>query len=154
MVRKYNYYTEKIMVQSLEKRNSSTYTTSDSLLLADHNFKESYLTFYGLTSQSAGYKISYDNKVNPFNKLNIASLFTTNFNVGFAAVMAPGYCKNNITEFTHGARDGAGNFTQHGTVYFTYTYNDGGLPTECRLKAVNNIYNTNDSYIIKYEYIE
>jgi hypothetical protein len=153
MIRKYNYYTDKIIVQSQIINGSNTTTTYDSLLVVDHNFKETYITPYPFPSMSAGYKMIYDNKVNPFSKLNIASLFTTSWHVGFAAVLPHGFSKNNITEFKHGSYN-LGNFTQLGIVTFKYTYNDSDMPTECRLNVVDYKNNLNNNYSLKFEYID
>ena len=147
-IRKYNYYTDKIMVQIQEKSGSNTTKTWDSILLADHNFKESYLSLLGSPGYFAGYKLKYDNKVNPLSKLNVASLFATFGLRGFAVILTPGYCRNNITEFTYGYSTGPGNYNLSGTVFFTYTYNDSGLPTECRFNDPN--YN----YTLKFEYTD
>lgn len=154
-IRKYNYLTDKILVKIQEKSGSAVTTFQDSLLLADHNFNEIYLNPFSSTqSYVAGYKIKYDTKINPISKLNIASLFTTNVRSMFAAIMAPAYCKNNMTEFTFGNSTKPGDFTKQGTVYFNYTYSDDGLPTECRLNVVIDINSTSNNYIIKYEYID
>jgi hypothetical protein len=153
MIRKYNYYTDKIIVQSQIKSGSTITTTYDSLLIVDHNFKETYITPYAFPGMSAGYKMIYDNKVNPFSKLNIASLFTTSWHVGFAAVMPHGFNKNNITEFKYGSYF-LGNFTQLGIVTFKYIYNDNGMPTGSRLNVVDYKNNLNNNYSIKFEYID
>ena len=147
-IAKYNYDTDKIVVQVQKKYRYSTTTALDSFLLADHNIKEAYLS-YPASSYFIVYKFTYDNKVNPFNNLNLSSVNEINIRSGFDIIMSPGYCKNNLTEFTPSYSNGAGGFTPAVESYkINYTYDKNDLPIECRFKDVNY------SYIIKYEYID
>jgi len=148
IIRKYNYLGDKIIVQSTEVSPYYTSSGKDSFLLSNNNIKEAY-TMYTYQSQYNGYKITSDNKINPISKLNIATLTTTGALFGFPGFLAPGYCKNNITEYTYGTSIGPGNFAATGVYYYSYTYNNANLPTECRFTNGNA-----STYTIKYQYID
>lgn len=138
-IRKYNYYTDKIIIDINDRK--------DSVLLANHNIKEYYnLSPYQVPNN--GYKITYDNKVNPISKLNVASVLTTSALYGFPSYLAPGYCKNNITGVTQGNVYNPGQFTATNQWNYTFTYNSNDLPETCTFTNVSG------SYIIKFEYIE
>ena len=95
------------------------------------------------------YKFKYDDKINPLAKLNIAAFTVVDGTDGIEGFVAPGYCKNNITEtvkksvriLTNGTS------TNTTTTAFMYTYNNKGLPTERLVSA-------NKSTITKYYYRE
>jgi hypothetical protein len=147
IVRNYVYSSDKIVVQS--KNPYNLYDISkDSFAVADHNLVAGFLYMTPYSSQTSGYKLIYDNKVNPISKLNIAALTTVTGPNGFPSFLAPGYCKNNITEYTYGTSTGLGNFSGQYTYYYTYAYNENDLPEECR------IYNNGANTIIKYYYID
>ena len=147
IVRNYFYSSDKIVVQS--KNPIYSYDQSkDSFAVADHNLVTGFLYMSLYSTQASGYKMIYDNKVNPISKLNIASLTTVTGPIGFPSFLAPGFCKNNITEYTTGNSTGPGNFTSGNTYYYTYSYNENNLPVECRF------YNNNGNTTIKYYYID
>jgi hypothetical protein len=147
IVRNYIYSSDKLIVQS----TNAVYVydkSKDSFLVADHNLVAGYLYITPYSTQANGYKLIYDNKLNPISKLNIAALTTTTGPLGFPSYLAPGYCKNNITEYTFGYSNGPGNFTGSNTYYYTYSYNENDLPVECRY------FSNNGNTIIKYYYID
>jgi hypothetical protein len=147
IVRNYVYTSDKIVVQS--KNPIYVYDTSkDSFTVADHNLVTGFLYITPYSTQANGYKLIYDNKLNPISKLNIATLATVTSINGFPSFLAPGYCKNNITEYTYGTSTSPGNFTGNSTYYYTYSYNENNLPVECRM------YNNNGNTIVKYYYID
>ena len=148
IIRKYNYLADKILVQSNETSPYYTNSTRDSFLLANNNIKESYTGMYAYQGQYSGFKMISDNKINPISKLNIAALTTTSALFGFPGFLAPGYSQNNITEYTYGSSTGPGNFVPTGIYYYTYTYNNANLPSECRYTSGNS---TNT---VKYQYID
>ena len=148
IIRKYNYLTDKIVVQSNEISPYYNSSTRDSFLLANNNIKEAYTGMYPYQGQYSGFKIISDNKINPISKLNIAALTTTSALFGFPGFLAPGYCQNNITEYTYGSSTGPGNFVATGVYYYTYMYNSANLPSECRFT------NGNYTSTIKYQYID
>jgi hypothetical protein len=147
IVRNYFYSSDKIVVQS--KNPIYSYDQSkDSFAIADHNLVTGFLYMSLYSTQASGYKMIYDNKVNPISKLNIASLTTVTGPIGFPSFLAPGFCKNNITEYTTGNSTGPGNFTGLNTYYYTYSYSENNLPVECRM------FNNNSNNIVKYYYID
>jgi hypothetical protein len=147
IVRNYIYSSDKIVIQSTNP--SYAYDKSkDSFIVANHNLVAGFLYITPYSTQANGYKLTYDNKVNPISKLNIASLTTVTGPFGFPSFLAPGYCQNNITEYTYGYSTGPGNFSGQTTYYYTYSYNESNLPVECR------IYNNNANTTIKYYYID
>jgi hypothetical protein len=147
LIKRYSYFTNKIIV-----RNENNYTFSqisiDSFLVNNNNLAEAYTYITPYTSQVNGYKLKYDDKINPLNLLNIAAVATVTGPLGFPSYLAPGYCKNNITEYTHGYSTAPGQFSGQSVYYYTYSYNEDNLPEECRI--ANNVSNT----AIKYYYID
>lgn len=137
-IRKYNYYTDKIIIGINDRK--------DSVVLADHNIKEYY--FLNPYNTPYGYKISYDNRINPISKLNVASLLTANALYGFPSYLAPGYCKNNIIEAAQGNVYTPGQFTATSQWFYTFAYNSNNLPETC------NFTNVSGNYYIKFEYID
>jgi hypothetical protein len=115
----------------------------DSLRVLNNNFTEAYNT-----NLTVAYKLTYDDKTNPLSKLNIASLFQVTSNIGFPAFLAPGYCANNITEYTSGYSNGPGQYTATNVNYYTYFYKGNKLPEECRYS------NNGNNYTVRYEYID
>lgn len=146
IVRNYVYSSDKIVVQS--RNPMYAYDNSkDSFTVADHNLLTGFLYITPYSTQVNGYKLIYDNKLNPISNLNIAALAVIG-PFGFPSFLAPGYCKNNITEYTYGTSTAPGNFTGSNTYYYTYSYNESNLPVECRY------YNNNGNTVIKYYYID
>ncbi|MFL5747034.1 MAG: hypothetical protein ACJ751_20315 [Niastella sp.] len=146
--REYTYATDKILV-----KNSSFYTGSgnsqltDTFLIKDNNVAEVH---YGNPSAAYNttryYKCTYDNKINPVNKLNFAALKPVDGITGFPSYLAPGASKNNIVEFTRGIINYQGMFMPEQTTILTYTYNSDGLPETCIMKT------DQDTYTVTYFY--
>jgi hypothetical protein len=143
-LRNYSYNSVRIIVTSEMRDNWGFYLMSkDSLRVLNNNFTEAYNT-----NMTVAYKLIYDEKTNPLSKLNIAPLFQSTSIVGFPAYLAPGSCKNNITEYTSGYSNGPGQYTPNNIYYFTYFYKGNNLPEECRYSGNGN------NYTVRYEYID
>ena len=142
-LRNYIYTASKIIVSNEVRDNYGIQSiTRDSFLVDNNNLTQAYYS-----SSYSGYMLKYDDKINPVTKLNIASLVTVSGINGFPSYLAPGYCKNNITEYTYGYSNGLGGFTGQNVYYYTYFYNANNLPEECRF------YSNNTNYVVKYYYI-
>lgn len=148
IVRDYSYYTDRIVVQTRERSSIYASTFRDSFLLAGNNIKEAFVKIDLFMTQYNGYKLTYDNKINPISKLNIATLLTTGDLRGFPSYLAPGFCKNNISEYIAGFSNGTGTFTGQNTFKYNYTYNSNNLPEECRYAYFSG------TYVIKYFYTD
>lgn len=78
------------------------------------------------------FDMTYDNKINPLTKLNIASLILLEGGKAFAKnpYLSPAYCKNNMTQRV-------GWYSQNPqtieTDKFQYTYNEIDLPVYCKI---------------------
>jgi hypothetical protein len=143
-LRNYLYTASKITVQTETRDYYGLQSISrDSFLVDNNNLIQAFYS-----SSYSGYMLKYDDKINPVTKLNIASLVTVSGLYGFPSFLAPGYCKNNITEYTNGYSNGLGGFTGQNVYYYTYFYNANNLPEECRF------YSNNTNYIVKYYYIK
>lgn len=142
-LRNYSYNSVRFIISNEARDNWGSYMNGkDSIRILNNNLSEAYLSTY-----TTGYKITYDDKTNPLSLLNIAPLFQSTSVIGFPTFLAPGSCKNNITEYTSGYSSGPGQYTPSNIYYFTYFYKGNTLPEECR-------YNGNGSnYTVKYEYI-
>lgn len=148
VLKRYFYSTNKIIVQNENKSNILDPKTKDSFIVANQNLSEAYTYINSNYNYVNGYKISYDDKINPLSILNIASITVTNAPYGFPSYLMPGSCKNNITEYTYGTSTGPGQFTGQNVYYYTYSYNANSLPEECTYK--NGAFTT----LIKFFYIE
>ncbi len=129
-IKRYSYSADKIIVQNEYKDNYYSQITKDSFRVANNNLVDMYTNVNPYNSQTSGYKLIYDNKVNPISTLNIAAITVANGILGFPSFLAPGFCKNNVTEYTYGYSS-SGQFTGQSVYYFTYAYNDNKLPEEC-----------------------
>lgn len=94
---------------------------------------------------------TYDNKVNPMNKLNIAPIMTISWPYITTDQRTSGYNKNNITEWTLGSLNYNNAFTPKHTWTYTYKYNNADLPVECEISGIT-FSNTKDR--IQYYYID
>lgn len=95
------------------------------------------------------FDLTYDNKINPLTKLNIASLILLEGGKAFAKnpYLSPAYCKNNMTQ-----RIGKNSQSTSGSSEidkFQYTYNEIDLPVYCKISY--SVY-TNSSGRVKYVY--
>jgi hypothetical protein len=148
VIKRYAYFTDKIIVQNETKDQYYTQKSKDSFKVANNNLVEMYVGVSPYGGQANGYKLFYDTKENPMSKLNIAAISVVSGISGFPSFMAPGFCKNNITEYNYGYSSAQGQFTAQSTYYYTYIYNDNNLPIECVFTSGNG--NT----LVKYYYIE
>jgi hypothetical protein len=130
-IRRYSYSPDKIIVQNEYKDNYYTQIMKDSFRVANNNLVDMYINVNPYNSQTYGYKLIYDNKVNPISTLNIAAVTVVTGINGFPSFLAPGFCKNNVTEYTYGYSSSVGQFTGQNVYFFTYTYSDNKLPEEC-----------------------
>lgn len=95
------------------------------------------------------FDLTYDNKINPLTKLNIASNILLEGGQAFDKnpYLSPGYCKNNMTQRV-GKRSQA--TTESPEVdMFQYTYNEIDLPVYCKISY--SVY-TKSSGRVKYLY--
>ena len=148
-IKRYFYTADKIIVQNEFKDIYYNQITRDSFRVANNNLVEMYTNVNTYNSQTYGYKLIYDNNVNPMSTLNIAAITVVTGINGFPSFLAPGFCKNNVTEYTYGYISSSGQFTGQNVYYYTYSYNDNKLPEEC-LFANGGGGNT----LTKYYYIE
>lgn len=120
--------------------------TKDTMFIDGNNITGYNTT---LTGNIEEYQFKYDNKVNPLAKLNIAAFTVVDGTDGPDGFVAPGYCKNNITETVKKSIKilANGTSTSTTTTTFTYTYNNKGLPIE-------RLINADKSTITKYYYKE
>lgn len=95
------------------------------------------------------FDLTYDNKINPLTKLNIATNILLEGGQAFAKspYLSPGYCKNNMTQRI-------GKFSQSTAEspeidMFQYTYNEIDLPVYCKISY--SVY-TKSSGRVKYVY--
>jgi hypothetical protein len=130
------------------KFGRSTEILYDSFTVTDHNLTCAFINS-DFKKQVTGYRISYDNKVNPVSKLNIAHATMVTGPLGANYYLAAGFCKNNVIESVMGTSNGPGDFTPTKSFNkYKYDYNRNGLPEVC--------YYTNEDFSgkIKYYYIE
>jgi hypothetical protein len=113
----------------------------DSLIINNHNITH-ILNGYSTTGTYLGYQFTYDDKVNPISRLNISS-FLINNNIEYS--LTPGYSSNNVTKWESGFFAN-GQFTPSSVFNLSYSYNDKGLPVECKVS------NAPFPYTIKYSY--
>jgi hypothetical protein len=120
--------------------------TKDSMFIDGNNITGYNTTLAGNIEE---YTFKYDNKINPLAKLNIAAFTVVDGTDGIEGFVAPGYCKNNITETVKKAIKilPGGTSTSTTKTTSTYTYNNKGLPIE-RLGSADK------STITKYYYRE
>lgn len=95
--------------------------------------------------------LTYDNKVNPMNKLNISPVLTMSWPFLNADQRTSGYNKNNITEWILGSLNYNNAFIPKHKWTFTYQYNNAGLPVECRIDGIS-FSSTKDR--IQYHYVD
>ncbi len=95
------------------------------------------------------FEMSYDNKINPFTKLNIAPLKIIEGGQTFdkGTYLSPGYCKNNMTQRV--SKNSDPNKKSTATDNFQYTYNESNLPAYCKITST---YYTTFAGRVKYIY--
>jgi hypothetical protein len=119
----------------------------DTFLITNNNISTAIFTRIPGASGCNIFTMTYDNKINPLYKLNIAQLKTIEGNKAFDKfpLMSPGYCKNNITQRLSKRKD----YSTAGTDTYQYIYNENDLPLYCKL--ISTFYNTSDGRL-KYIY--
>jgi hypothetical protein len=120
-VRKYNWSGTRVL------------TGSDSCVINTNNITAKIsLTFTSIGLGMPAAIISYDNKINPLNTLNIHAAAPLS---GTGGLHTPGYSKNNITEAKFGYYPiyGTPGFKESSSTTYTYKYNTAGLPVECEI---------------------
>jgi hypothetical protein len=140
----YSYGNNSLIVKSTNALSSPNFPDIyyDSLAISSHNITHKFTGYFPGRTEFIGYRYTYDNKVNPLSRLNISSFLIDN-TIEFS--LTPGYSNNNVTKlesgfFTDGQLTGGSVFN------LGYTYNDKGLPVECKVS------NAPFPYIIKYFY--
>jgi hypothetical protein len=95
------------------------------------------------------FEMTYDNKINPFTKLNIASLKLIEGGQTFdkGTYLSTGYCKNNMTQRV--SKDSDPNVKSSATDNFQYAYNETNLPVYCKITST---YYTKFAGRVKYLY--
>jgi hypothetical protein len=142
-LRNYSYNSVRFIINNEARDSWGSYVMArDSIRTLNNNLSEAYIG-----SLTSAYKLTYDDKTNPLSILNIAPLFQSTSIIGFPAYLAPGSCKNNITEYTSGYSNGPGQYTPNNIYYFTYFYKGNNLPEECRYSG------NGGNYTVRYEYI-
>lgn len=94
------------------------------------------------------YQLSYDDKINPLSKLNIATVKVAEGLRSFPDILAPGFCRNNIIAHTSGTVSYSGNRTEKEIQPYKFTYTKEGLPETCKINSQL------DTYTFKYTYEE
>ncbi|MBO9202070.1 MULTISPECIES: hypothetical protein [Niastella] len=137
---------DKIIATHNNTYSGSLRQTKDTMFIDGNNITGYNTT---LTGNIEEYKFKYDNKINPLANLNIALFTVVDGTDGIEGFVAPGYCKNNITEsFKKSTKILVnGTSTSTTTTAFMYTYNNKGLPIERLVSA-------DKSTITKYYYRE
>jgi hypothetical protein len=140
----YSYGNNSVIIKSTNAL-SSVNTPSlyyDSLAISNHNITGTFNSYYPGRTSFIGYQYTYDNNVNPISRLNISS-FLINNSIEFS--LTPGYSSNNVTKWESGFFAN-GQFTPSSVFNLSYSYNDKGLPVECKVS------NAPFPYTIKYAY--
>jgi hypothetical protein len=138
---------------SIEVTSRNTFTLGEKVLqdlfrIANHNLVEGFVSIVPQDAVKRGYKIRYDDKINPISTLNIASIGIVHVIAKFPSFLAPGYCKNNIIEYNTLTKF-LNKWPEEGPkIPISYVYNLNNLPKECRFRE----YETD--YYAKYYYIE
>jgi hypothetical protein len=123
-------------------------TFTDSVVIKNNNIAEVVYWTGSIGLPGYYYKFSYDDKINPLSKLNIAAVkIVEGFQI-FPDILAPGICKNNMTAYTYGTISYSGGRSDGETQPYIFTYTKEGLPETC------TITNRLETYTIKYTYDE
>jgi hypothetical protein len=144
--REFAWFSDKIITTHNNTYSGSLRQTKDTMFIDGNNITGYNTT---LTGDFEEYRFKYDDKINPLSKLNIAAFTVVDGTDGLDGFVAPGYCKNNITETVKKSVKILvnGTSTTTTTTAFMYTYNNKGLPIERFVFA-------NKSTITKYYYRE
>lgn len=144
--RDYSYSQDGIIVKETTFIGLGNFIKNKTFVVKNHNLTENFYASTSPGTTSYGYRLIYDNKVNPISKLNIVTQQTIDGVNGFPSYLAPGYCLNNITEASAGSTNTQGQFITEQITKFNYTYNKAGLPAECVITT------SRLTYTVKYYY--
>jgi hypothetical protein len=127
--REFAWFSDKIITTHTNTYSGSLRQIKDTMFIDGNNITGYNTT---LTGNIDEYKYKYDNKINPLMKLNIAAFTVVDGTDGIEGFVAPGYCKNNITESVKKSVKILvnGTSTTTTTTAYTFTYNNKGLPIE------------------------
>jgi hypothetical protein len=153
ITRHYTHFTDKIMIKRDEYREgfmgqtTEHHSYTDSFLLKNNNISEAVFGSYAPNADSYYYQSTYNDKINPISKLNIAAIkITEGIRGTFSEVMAPGSCKNNITRYDRATIPPQGAFIKYLLQKHSFTYTREGLPETCTVE------NQLRTYTIQYSY--
>lgn len=147
----YNYYTQEYMYgkNSVITKGTNAFTSPnfpdihyDSIAINNHNITGRYTLYYPGNPTLQGFQYAYDNKINPLSRLNIRNFLIQN---SVENSLTPGYSSNNVTKWESGFFNN-GQFIGGSVFILTYTYNNKGLPVECKVSGAPF------PYTIKYFY--
>lgn len=104
----------------------------DTFLITNYNITQARFSFAPGISGWDLFDLTYDNKINPLNKLNIAPLRIIEGEDAFDKLpnLSPGFSKNNMTQRISRYKDPR--LTSTATYNFQYTYNENDLPVYCK----------------------
>jgi hypothetical protein len=148
-VHKYKWYNDKFI-----RKICSPFTgKEDSSVINNHNVISNVLTKHGAAHIAYTQAVfTFDNKINPFNALNIGPmLMTLSWPYATYDQQICGFNKNNFTEMLLGKPNSNAEFTPKFKYTYVYKYNSAGLPVECEISGVP-FSNTKDR--INYYYID
>ena len=150
--RDYTYTSSHILVKRGNYNTSSTgtvygNTSTDTILIKNNNIAEVVYQTGSFGLPGYYYKFSYDDKINPLSKLNIAAVKIVEGLEIFPDIVAPGICRNNMTAYTYGTISGGKRLDGEPQPYI-FTYTKEGLPETC------TITNRLETYTITYTYEE
>jgi hypothetical protein len=123
-------------------------THIDTFSIKNNNIAEVVYGTASIGQPAYYYQLSYDDKINPMSKLNIAAVNIIEGLKGFPDNAGPGFCKNNITAYISGSIAYGGKRTEHVTQPYIFSYTKEGLPETCTITTQS------DTYKFKYTYEE
>lgn len=149
----YTYSPNKIIVKKgyyfiMSTGEISGNTLIDSVVIKNNNIAEIVYATGSIGLPAYYFQLSYDDKINPLNKLNIAAVKITEGLTSLPDNMAPGFCKNNITAYTTGTINYSGNHIEKDMQSYQLTYTKEGLPETCKIPS------RLDTYTITFTYEE
>lgn len=151
--RDYTYFSGYILVKRGSYYTSPTgmvsgSTLTDTVVIENNNIAEVVYPTGSIGQPGYYYKLSYDDKINPLSKLNIAAVKIVEGLKNFPDVIPPGICKNNMTAYTPGTISYGGRRTDSETQPYIFTYTKEGLPETCTITTQL------ETYTLKYTYEE
>lgn len=149
----YMYSPNKIIVKKgyyfiMSTGEVSGNTLTDSVVIKNNNISEIVYMTGSIGQPGYYFQVSYDDKISPLSKLNIAAVKVTEGLRSFPDDLAPGFCQNNIIAYTTGTVSYSGNYQEKETQSYKITYTKEGLPETCKINSQI------DSYTYRYTYEE